>query len=115
MIFRDVDKNGDWVFGSGRQAYQIENAAIGLDITTKLKTFLTECFFDATVGVPWFNLLGSKDKDFFILTLKKAIGSVAGVVSVNDLEYNFDTTRNLTVKYEISTIYTTSFTGTLQV
>ena len=52
MKFRSIDGEGDWVFGAGVQSYAIGESAILLDIQTKLSTFLTECFFDQTVGVP---------------------------------------------------------------
>lgn len=115
MIFRGLDKNDDWVFGCGRQAYAKENLAIGLDITTTLKTFLTECFFDQEKGVPWFNLLATKDKTTFLLTIKKAIAAVDGVVRVNDVAYNFDINRKLSITYSVDTIYSQTFTGTVQV
>lgn len=113
MKFRSIDGEGDWVFGAGVQSYAIGESAILLDIQTKLSTFLTECFFDQTVGVPWFQLLSSKDINALILTLKQAIVNIDGVTGVSNLDFVLDSERNATVRYEVSTIYSQSMAGTV--
>lgn len=111
MIFRAIDDTGDWVYGSGRQSYGQKDQAIAFDIATYLKTFLTECFFDFSVGIPWFNLLGGSDQALVVLTIKKAIAAIEGVISINDISYSLNADRVLTIKYDISTIYSSNYQG----
>lgn len=111
MKFRAIDDTGDWTFGSGIQSYGQNNLAIKYDIETKLRTFLTECFFDPEVGVPWFQILGAKDKHALILTLKQVISNVEGITAVTELSFAINAERNATIKYGVATIYTEQLTG----
>ena len=115
QVFRAIDSSGDWVFGSGIQAYARENIAIKFDIETKLKTFLTECFFNQEVGLDWFQLLSGKSQEAIVLAIKTAIYDVDGVTSVLDVKYSVDLKRKITISYFIDTIYTTQIGGSLQV
>lgn len=106
MIFRNIDSNNDWTFGKGIQSFARTEKAINLNIQTILQTYLTECFFDTELGVPWFNALGSKDKDIILLETKRAIAEAFGVTEVIEIYFNVDQDRQATVEYEIKTIYT---------
>lgn len=113
MKFRAIDDAGDWVLGSGIQAYATDNLAIKYDLETKLKTFLQECFFDLEIGVPWFQLLGAKDKPAIILTLQQIIGGVEGVTRITNVEFELKQDRTAKLSYNIDTIYTKQQTGTV--
>jgi hypothetical protein len=111
--FRAIDGDNDWVFGSGIQSYARDNLSISYDIKTKLQTFLTECFFDNTIGLPWFQLLGGKDKDALILGIKQAIANVEGVTQVLELDFSLNADRNAIIRYTVNTIYTQQLVGTV--
>lgn len=113
MSFRAIDADNDWVFGSGVQSYATLNLAIKYDIQTKLQTFLTECFFDQEIGVPWFQLLGAKNADALILSIKTIIINVEGVTKIESLSFFLDENREAHIKYVIDTIYTTQFIGSV--
>lgn len=113
MRFRSLDANGDWNFGSGKSSYSNGNNAILFNISTYLKTFLGESFSDITIGLPWFDLIDQRNKDVVVLYIKSAITELYGVLSVNELEYTLDTTRKLTIKYDIKTLYSESVIGTV--
>lgn len=115
MILRAVDSNGDWVFGNGKQAYRTNNDAIMLNIEMKLKTFLSECFFDNTVGVAWFDLIPQTNKDVITLSIKTELMKCWGVLRVTQLQYDFELNRELTIKYAIETIYQTLVLGTVTI
>lgn len=115
MKFRAVDGDNDWVFGSGLQSYAQNVMAIKYDIQTKLQTFLTECFFDPELGVPWFQLLGAKNKSALVLTLKAKIAEVEGVVGVITLNFELTSEREAKINYLADTIYSTQITGTVNV
>ena len=114
-IFRALDSNGDWSFGNGLQSYAQNNQAIQLDISTTLQTIQGECFFDQSVGLPWFQLLGGGTPAQLILTVKSAIYNIVGVTGVTDLNYNLTTDRALSITYFVDTIYTTQISGTVTI
>jgi hypothetical protein len=119
MIFRSElrgeDQVPDWSFGRGKQSYLTGNQAIKREIETRLGTFYSECFFDGEKGVDWFSILGQKDPDIVVLSIKKEISDCYGVVRVSDIRYTLDSSRNLSIRYWVDTIYTTSVYGTVTI
>ena len=105
MIIRALDENGDWTFGRGRNDYKRRIDAVALNIQTRLKSFLGDCFFDQTAGIDWFNLLGSKR----ILELKLSISSTLlnsdGVEKINEILVSVGTGRVFLVQYSVDTVY----------
>lgn len=106
MRVRALDSNFDWTFGSGLNNYKTMSSAIEQSISTRLKTFLGECFFDITAGLDWFNLLGSKDRLGLNLAITASILNTDGVTSINQLSIDLDTSRMITITYSVNTIYT---------
>ena len=113
MIFRSLDKNLDWNFGASKSSYAKFNKAIVLNIETKLKTFLTECFFNPSAGLPWFDLMTNKNKDVVVLYIKGAIIKIYGVLQVKEIEYSVDSKRKTTIIYTINTLYENNLIGTI--
>jgi hypothetical protein len=113
MIFRGLTSTGDWAFGRGKQSYLRDNDAIMKNIETRLKTFYSECFFNTDFGMRWFQLLGQKDPAPLLLALKSELLQCYGVVNVTDVQSNLDSSRNLSVKYFIDTIFTKNLIGSV--
>jgi hypothetical protein len=106
MIIRELDIDGDWTFGKGKNNYLREKKALMLNLKTRILSFLGDCFFDLISGINWFNLLGSKDQ----LSLKLAISTtilntpdITGIMSLN-LSIN-PRTRAATIIYSVSSTY----------
>ena len=108
-----LSSSGDWQFGQGLSNYTTANNAIALNIQTALKTFLGDAFWQANFGVDWINLLGNKNTEASILSQTRAIiAGCYGVVQINSVNYNLNTTtRQLTLTYTISTIYSSNVTS----
>lgn len=106
--FRALDENNDWTFGRGLQNYARDNQAILIDLETYLQTYFTECFFNNDFGLPWFNLIGSKNPEAVVLEVKKGITSIEGITNVADvsLTFNENQKRKLKIQYIVDTIYT---------
>jgi hypothetical protein len=104
----------DWVFGKGKSDYLSDDNAIAYDIATQLRTFLGECFYSDTLGVPWFSILGQKDQDFAALEIKKVILGVDGVVAVTNLQFELGADRNFVVRYWIDTVNSRGVSGSAQ-
>jgi len=115
MIFRNLTPDHDWTFGKGRQDMTALNQAIGLNIKTRILSWVGDCFFDQTAGIDWINRLGSKNQRALLeLDLRRVIlqsQDVTGILS-------FDTVlngRNFTARYSVQTIYSKDFQDSLTV
>jgi hypothetical protein len=115
MKFRGSKLSDDWDFGRGKQCYLTDNDAIAINIATTLRTFETECFYNENFGVPWFNLLGQKQVDALLLTLRQMIGECYGVVRVNELSAEMAEDRSVVVRYSVSTIFSSDLGGSVTI
>lgn len=107
MIIRALDASGDWTFGKGRNDYLSGNAAIGLSVSTRLYSFLGDCFFAVNAGIDWFNLLGSKNRVALELAVRSTILNTDGITGIVSLSTNLDpSTRNISMTYVLSSVYT---------
>jgi hypothetical protein len=113
MIFRALDSDQDWRFGSGKASYATTGTAIQFSIETLLRTFQGECFFAMDVGLPWFDLINMRNKDAVVLFIKSIIIEIYGVTKVNEIEYTIDINRVSTIKYDITTLYDNQLLGTV--
>lgn len=115
MIFRNLDENGDWTFGKGISNYVDLNTAIGLNIRTRIYSWVGDCFFDMKAGIDWINRLGSKDQRALLeLDLKRSILQADGVTGI----VSFDTQligRKFTANYSVNTKYSEDYKNSLTV
>jgi hypothetical protein len=107
-IVRALDANGDWLYGKGLNDYLTGNAAIAQSINTRLNSVLGDCFFDTGSGIDWFNLLGSSNSLALELAISSTILNTANVTGMIQLSVVInETTRNIMITYQVSTIYST--------
>lgn len=115
MIFRNLDAAHDWTFGKGKANYVDLNAAIGVNIETRILSWVGDCFFDLRAGIDWVNRLGSKNQKALLeLDLKRIILQSFGVTGI----VSFDTVltgRNFTANYSVNTIYSKEYVNSLTV
>lgn len=88
MRFRNLDTNGDWVFGKGRNSYLTDNEALMMNIKTRLLEFLGDCFFDVEKGIDWWNLLGGKNLRKILVDVQRTILRSYQVKRIIDLDYS---------------------------
>lgn len=108
MRVRALDADHDWTFGKGQNDYKANLDAVVQSINTRLNSFLGDCFFSASSGIDWFNLLGSKNALALNLAISATILNTEGVVALHQLSLNLDDARELTVRYKVLTVYSTS-------
>lgn len=111
MIFRNLDSSGDWTFGSGIGNYIAANAAIGLNIKTRILSWFGDCFFDTAAGIDWANRLGSKNQRALLeLDLRRIILQSEGVTGITafDTELNG---RSFSASYTVNTIFSQGYSG----
>jgi len=114
MKVRAIDINGDWMYGKSINDYKQNNNAIAQLINTRLKSFIGDCFFAIDEGLDWWNLLGSKNQVALNLAVSATIIKTEGVSSLKQLSIVLNSLRNITISYEVDTIYTgVNNTGTV--
>lgn len=118
MSVRAIDDNRDWQFGQSKQSYKIGIEETAQMIKTRVLSFLGDCFFATQEGIDWLNLLGKgaqKEED-----LKKSISLVIletpRVLALNKVELIRDRdSRKLIISYDVATIYSQSYIGSIGV
>jgi hypothetical protein len=106
MRVRALDENGDWTFGKGKNSYLVDKQALGQNITTRLKSFLGDCFFDLRAGIDWFTLMGGKDQLSIELNVATTILNTPDVTGLETLDTIIDArTRNITISYAVASVY----------
>jgi hypothetical protein len=113
MIFRALDENHDWTFGNGRNDFLSTNDAIGLNVKTRLLSWVGDCFFDLNAGIDWINRLGTKGQRTILeLDLRRVILTSFGVTGITSF-YSDLNVRDFTASYEVDTIYSKAYQDTI--
>lgn len=116
MLFRSLDTTNDWNFGQGTESYVSGEQAIGLNIKTRLLSFLGNCFFDILAGLNWFVFLGTPgQQQQTLLSIQSVILQSYGVTKVNSVTFNLLPTGSAIITFNINTIYSSNYTQSLQV
>lgn len=115
MIFRQLDSTNDWTFGKGVNNFSRENAAIGLNIKTRILSWVGDCFFDIDAGIDWVNRLGSKNqRDILELDLRNIILQSEDVTGIIDFKTSL-ISRDFRADYSVETVYSRSYTDRVEV
>ncbi len=110
-MFRNLDINHDWTWGSGKSNYVTENQEIGLNIETRVLSFLGDCFFAINEGIDWWNLLDYRYQDRLENAVTEVVKNTPGVTAINSIDVLVNADREIRLKYDIQTVYSQSYTG----
>lgn len=105
MRVRSLDIDGDWTFGKGQNNYKTDSKAIQQNLSTRLRSFLGDCFFATTEGIDWWNLLGAKSTIPLNLAINATILKTTGVTGIVKSTLTSDNNRKLTLSYEVTTVF----------
>lgn len=106
--FRGITKDGDWMFGRGRQSYLEKNRAIAADIRTSLLFVLNDFFAAMDLGIDWKNIIGGKNptaQQNLLLQSRQAILRCDGVQRILSVHVHMSDRRRITITYRIATVY----------
>lgn len=113
MSFRNLTGENDWVFGTGKNSYVTENQEIGLNIQTRVMSFLGDCFFATNEGIDWFNLLDYRYQDRLENSVQEVVKNTPGVTAINSIDVLIGANRKITIQYNVQTIYSQSYEGNI--
>lgn len=83
MIVRALNKDGDWTFGAGKANYLSGVDALKQSISTRLNSYLGDCFFATNAGIDWFTFCGgSKSQLALQLAINAVILNTANVTGI---------------------------------
>lgn len=105
MRVRALDAEGDWEFGKGQNDYKTANKAVAQNLQTRLKSFLGNCFFDASAGIDWFTFLGGKDTLALQLAISAVILNTDNILGIIDLTTSLSTDRVFSLFYKVTTSF----------
>lgn len=112
MKIRNLDKDSDWAFGKSKSNYITGNAGVALNIKTKLLEWKNDCFFNLPAGIDWRTRMGmKKQKELLDEDIKNIIVGVDEVITLNEFE-SYVEEREYTLRFNITTIYSESYTDT---
>lgn len=112
MKIRALTSDGDFVFGRGLSSYYTDNNAIGLNIQTRIKAWVGDCFFDVEAGVDWLNRTDKNQQAQLLNELRTILLQSYGVVGVTSVTAALDpVTRAFQVQYSVDTVFSSSFTS----
>ena len=117
MTIRNLDASGDWTFGQGVGNYLRGEAAVELNIRTRLLCFLGDCWWSTGFGIDWWNLLvgrGPAAQTNVVVAVRAFLASSYGVTRINYVSTSLNAARKLTVKWGIDTMFSLSITGQTQ-
>jgi len=117
-MFRGLDASGDWQFGQGTESYVQGEQAIGLNIKTRLLSFLGNCFFDMLAGINWFVYFGTPgQQQQILLSVRAVILQSYGVTKVNSVTLNEKENGSMILTFNIFDLYSpsTPYSQSLQV
>lgn len=115
MIFRSLDKNDDWTFGNGTSNYATGNNAIGLNIATRLRSWVGDCFFALNAGIDYTNRLGRKNQKALLENdIKRSILQSFGVTRLNSASVSLNAQRLLNSQYSVDTIFSANYVQSVQ-
>ena len=111
MKIRALDDLKDWKFGKGLSSYAYDNDAIAENLSTRIKSWKNDCWFDMEAGIDWPRLLGSRNTQAqIVLSIRAIILQSYGVTKVNSIETATEG-RSMTITFNINTIFSTNYEG----
>ena len=105
MSVRALDTNGDWLFGKGQNDLLRQKAEVAQDISTRLNSYLGDCFFDIQAGIDWFNEMGGKDLNGLDRSIRSVISNTDNVISILALSFVVDENRRLVATYTVNSVF----------
>lgn len=114
MKYRRLDKNGDYVFGSGNNNFLEGSEAVAQAVSTRLKLLQGEWWEDLEDGLPlWQEILGSQGSNQHLTyvdnLITQRIFNTQGVTQIIDYQGTWDSAKR---QYSFNAKINTSYSET---
>jgi len=107
---------GDWRFGQGRAVYLKRSAEIRQNVITRLRSFTDDWFADINAGLPWLDMLGTKNNQARILReVERTVLRTPGVQALERLELVGVTMREAEIRIAVRDIFGVQLTDNVSV
>ena len=115
MIVSGLTVGGDWRFGKGRAVYLRKSDAIHQNVVTRLRSFDNDWFLDISQGLPWIDMLGTRDQEKRILReIEAVVLATEGVKRIDRLRLvSVDRDRGAKIELVATDIFDEQFTETV--
>jgi len=106
MIIRNIDVNGDWIYGKGKNDYMRDLNALKVDLITRLKQWKFDCFFAVDEGIDYKNFLDRGTQIFLDNDIKRVTLQTDGVLRMDTFESTIELDERIyQAEMNIATIY----------
>lgn len=107
MRVAGLTDSGDWRFGKGRAVYLRRSEAIQQNVVTRLRSFIDDWFADIDAGLPWLEMLGTRNNETRILReIEQVVLQTEGVRSIQRLQLvEVDQDRGASIELAIIDIF----------
>ncbi len=110
--FRTLDAQGDFTFGKGLNNYSQDTAAVKLDIATRLRGWLKDCFFALDEGIDWNTYMSTGEINLLAEQIRTLIIQTPEVAQLLGFDFGLSE-RVFTAHYNVLTIYSENFRATV--
>lgn len=116
MRVSGLDSGSDWTFGKGKANYKRESRAIAQNVVTRLRSFTNDWFLDMSHGLPWFDILGSRNNERRLLrAVERQVLQTEGVLRIDRLRIvRRDANRRVTIELNYTDVLNETFTDSLE-
>lgn len=119
FLQRATTPDNDWLWGNSMASLWSGQAAVAGNVQTGLLFFQNDFFADISGGVDWFGLLSSTGaaqvETQILLQCREIIINSYGITAINNLDVVENAAeRAIQLLYNLSSIFTTNFSGTVQ-
>lgn len=107
MRVSGLTTGGDWRFGKGRAIYLRRSDAIQQNVVTRLRSFVGDWFADIDAGLPWIEMLGTRNNSTRLLReVERVVLQTEGVRAIQRLRLvEVDEHRGATIDLAIVDIF----------
>ncbi len=102
---RQIDENGDWIFGNGRNSYLINENAVAQNLQSRILEYRNDWFANYNAGVDYDFLLTNKETQSELETsIRKIILETQDVQSIINF-FAEKIERSLNIRVNVTTLY----------
>lgn len=113
MATRALDQNSDYSFGKGKSNYLKKSDEIKQNISTRINSWVGDCFFALDEGVDWNTYLENGNAKLLGEDIQRVIVQTYGVGRLESFSYSLED-RIFKAEYTIIDIYSNTWNDAIE-